>query len=349
MACPDCFSRCGDDLINDECVKYTGPDIPLLEICTGDSLSIVEAAIITKLLSALNGTGILLSDLTIGCTALKDILAGQDKTLVNILQMLISSDCALRDKIADLEEAVANDFSFNTDSLDIEDGASADAILQAVIDKLEDVETRLEVIEGDYVKATQLNTLIAQYNSSQATSVVTQYSTKLVPFIAYEYYGPLSNFDSSGAGLTAKGFEKVYLCNGANGTPDKRGRTAVGAIANVPGPALDVAVDPALTANAGRNYALKEKFGTNTETLNTTQIPSHTHVVDDPGHKHQSAFPYRGGSYKDGPVDRNSSQNDPNLDTSTATTGITIKATGGSQPHNNVQPSIGAYFIMFVP
>ena len=93
----------------------------------------------------------------------------------------------------------------------------------------------------------------------------------MVPYVAYEYYGPLTNFDGSGIGIPANGFFKVYLCNGLNGTPDKRGRVAVGAIQNVPGGPLDAAVNP---SNAGNpNYALYTTAGANTVTLITSQIP----------------------------------------------------------------------------
>ena len=47
-SCKDCFNNC-DKPTSDKCVKYTGPEIEFLGICTGDPLSELEAAIIEKL------------------------------------------------------------------------------------------------------------------------------------------------------------------------------------------------------------------------------------------------------------------------------------------------------------
>ena len=107
----------------------------------------------------------------------------------------------------------------------------------------------------------------------------------MVPYTVVEYYGSLvGNFDVSGAGIGD--WEKIYLCNGNNGTPDKRGRVPVGVIAGVGGGALDPNVDPATPTNP--NYALLGTTGTNTVTLNTSQLPPHTHIatVTDPTHVH---------------------------------------------------------------
>ena len=48
----------------------------------------------------------------------------------------------------------------------------------------------------------------------------------MVPYTVVEYYGPLTYFDNTGAGQGD--WDRIFLCNGLNGTPDKRGRVAVG-------------------------------------------------------------------------------------------------------------------------
>ena len=67
-----------------------------------------------------------------------------------------------------------------------------------------------------------------------------------------------------------------YLCNGSNGTPDLRNRFIVG-------------------AGSGSSYSVGNTGGSNTVTLSTSQIPSHSHTtnnhshnasVSDPGHGH---------------------------------------------------------------
>jgi len=50
MSCKDCFNGCAET-VSDQCVKYTGIDIPALGIENGDSLASVESALVTYLLS----------------------------------------------------------------------------------------------------------------------------------------------------------------------------------------------------------------------------------------------------------------------------------------------------------
>ena len=189
----------------------------------------------------------------------------------------------------------------------------------------------------------------------------------MVPFVAYEYYGSLTNFDGTGAGIPANGFNKVYLCNGLNGTPDKRGRVAVGAIASVPpvGIGLDAAVNPSFAGNP--NYALSGTAGANTIVLTPSQLANHSHnalgtatvTLNDPGHSHYVGNTPEGWSSAGsiGIVDRTPT----NVQTTTAVTGITVTSnsannvsitvepTGDNAAHSNIQPVIAAYYIMYIP
>jgi microcystin-dependent protein len=201
----------------------------------------------------------------------------------------------------------------------------------------------------------------------------------MVPYVAYEYYGPITNFDGSGIGIPANGFFKVYLCNGLNGTPDKRGRVAVGAIQNVPGAPLDASVNP---ANAGNpNYALYTTAGANTVTLITSQIPAHTHnatVVASgsvPDHTHiimggggpgesggvptalQVAANDNGAnnttSYKIKPA--NVQVHNSGISSASGAGPVSLSVSvangnaGGGGSHPNIQPVIAAYYIMYIP
>jgi microcystin-dependent protein len=200
----------------------------------------------------------------------------------------------------------------------------------------------------------------------------------MVPYVAYEYYGPLTNFVGTGMGIPANGFYKVYLCNGLNGTPDKRGRVAVGAIASVPGGPLDAAVNP---ANAGNpNYALYNKSGANTVTLIASQIPSHTHAASVsatgtvPNHTHivmggggpeSGSVPNatqvisnetsQGGnaSYKMLPANVQSHNSGITSASGAGSVSLTVAVTnantGGGSSHPNIQPVIAAYYIMYIP
>jgi microcystin-dependent protein len=200
----------------------------------------------------------------------------------------------------------------------------------------------------------------------------------MVPYVAYEYYGSLANFDGSGIGIPANGFFKVYLCNGLNGTPDKRGRVAVGAIQNVPGGPLDAAVNPANVGNP--NYALSGTTGANTITLITSQIPVHTHnatvvasgTVGDHTHIVMGGGGPSGGSVPSSlQVMANETAQDGNAsykmlpaNSQVHNSGITSASGAGSvslsvavsndnagsgAAHANIQPVIAAYYIMYIP
>jgi len=289
-----------------------------------------------------------------------------------VLSALVRAACELQTQVDAIDGTLAIlNADYDVDCLSgVTDSSDTHAVLQAVITKLCVVEADLAALTLDldtnYVKLADLDALIAAYLASQAGGT-TQQSAKMIPFVAYEYYGSLSNFDGTGAGIPANGFNKVYLCNGLNGTPDKRGRVAVGAIANVPpvGIGLDPAVDPAFAGNP--NYALSGTAGANSIVLVPSQLPAHSHnalgtaivTLNDPGHSHYVGNTPEGWSSSGtiGIVDRTPT----NVQTTTATTGITVTSnaannvsitvdpTGDNVAHSNIQPVIAAYYIMYIP
>jgi microcystin-dependent protein len=360
MACKDCLSNC-PEIFPDRCVQYTGPEIPLLGICPGDPLSKVEESIINELLGLLDGTGITPADVTIDCDFLEDIIGVSSPTLSNILQMLITASCTLRELIAAIEDQIADNTIFNTACLtSLPTSPTRDDILQAAVNLICSIKTTVDAIPTTYVKNSDLTNLVTQIvnNINGGGGTVVQNNTKMVPYTVVAYFGPLSNFDAQGIGVASLGFSKIYLCNGANGTPDLRGRVIVGAIRNVPGSTLDAAVDPAVNANSP-NWALNDKAGTTTVTLTTSQMPSHNHGYDDPGHKHNILGIMGGDNSDNNNVDRFAGGDKPNDQTGfhftnngacvSQTTGINILNQGGNQPHNNIQPSLGGYYIMYIP
>jgi microcystin-dependent protein len=177
----------------------------------------------------------------------------------------------------------------------------------------------------------------------------------MVPFTVVEYYGAISgNFDVSGAGVGL--FEKIYLCNGNNGTPDKRGRVGVGATTGMGGGPLNPAVDPAVSGNPA--YSLGGAVGANTVVLTTPQIPAHSHgataVSTAAPHNHTIAF--------GNPVDANETGSantwvqtgtGVNYTTSSTTvtvnTSVSVASAGGGLGHPNFQPGLGCYYIMYIP
>lgn len=361
MNCDTCLQNC-DPLITDKCVKYTGPDIPLLGICKGDSLFEVEAILIEKLTALADGSGIALPDITLDCLFVSNLLGSKTKTIENLVQALLTGECNLDARITALASQVNTPFSFNTSCL-TGNLSTRDLILQAVINLLCDVNTRLTIVETNYVKQSDLCTQVA---ACIASSSSTQYKDRMVPYAPIPYIGPLSNFDNTGKGIVSAGFEKVYLMNGLNGTQDWRGRSPIGAIQNVPGATLDSAVNPALPANSAYNYVVNQKYGASTETLTVLQMPAHTHGVNDPKHEHftidKTASGTKGASTTQ-PVSWSSNRANGNQDydlcvvngtadtgpTNTVATGITIGTSGANQAHNTLHPVIGTYFIIYLP
>jgi microcystin-dependent protein len=371
MSCSNCFNGCSE-IVSDRCVRYTGVDVPVLGIKTGDSLSFVEQALIEFLTSTLDGSGIKPDiDPTIICNLVKQYLPTcGDLTVVDFITALIKAACDLQTQV----DAVVADIATIEAPYTIEcltgvtSTSGTHAIVQAIITKLCTVETNLAAltlnVATNYVAIANINSYIAAYLASLNPGGTVPYSEKMVPYTVVEYYGSLGNFDSTGAGLVGTQWEKIYLCNGLNGTPDKRGRVGVGAINSVPGGPLDAAVNPLtpVTGVFNPNYSVYDKAGTNSIILTTQQIPSHTHIptvtssLTPNPHGHTSSVGTTQSSGSGTPNARvgfdaatgSISANVGNT-TLTLTVGVTNANTGGDLPHDNKQPALACYYIMYIP
>lgn len=363
--CSNCYNGCVETT-SDQCVRYTGVDVPILGIKTGDSLSYVEQALITFLTSTLDGTGIVLPiNPQIICEIVsKNLVSCEDLSLPNVITAIIKAVCELDTRVTAIEDDLAAlEGSYTVGCLTGVTGSSGThAILQAVITKLCGLEVELDAlaldVDTNYVKLADLNALIAAYLSSVGTS--TKYYNRMVPYGVVEFYGSLTGkFDGTGAGIVGTDWEKIYLCNGNNGTPDKRGRVPVGATTGMGGGAFNPAVDPGVAGNP--SYALLGTAGSNSVTLSATEIPAHSHsataVVTDPGHLHTIAYAH-------GEADQNEPGTSGDLmdmngikssstSTNTAFTGVSVAvsvgSTGGGLAHANYQPGLGCYYIMYIP
>jgi microcystin-dependent protein len=368
--CSNCYNGC-TEIVSDRCVKYTGIDVPVLGIQTGDSLSFVEQALITFLTSTLDGTGINpIIDPQIICNLVSENLPTcGDLSLNDILSALIKSTCDLQEQVDAIvaELAVLNaDYTIGC-LTGVTASSDTHAIVQAVITKLctlsADFAQLLIDLPTTYVQLDDLNTLIQDYLDNSSTGLI---SNKMVPFSVVPYFGSLSYFNSSGAGTGV--WDKIYLCNGNNGTPDLRGRGLTGAINGVPGGGLSPAVDPSIPGSGNPNYSIFDPAGANQITLTSTQIPLHTHAntvtVIDPTHTHQVGPTGKGvlGLLDTGTTTKNfqnaGTNNTPlqsTFTTAAASTGITVSITnaagpaGGGLPHANIQPVIACYWIMYKP
>ena len=377
MSCNNCYNGCVETT-SDKCVRYTGNDVSQLSIETNDSLFVVEQALITAVVSFLNGTGIKITVTPSAYCALVTSYLPVSPTVttptaVQLFEALVKAACSLQTQVT------AIDATLTTLNADYTIGcltgvtASSDthAIVQAVITKLCQLGVDLAALALDvstnYVKISNINTYIAAYLAGIAPS--TNNYEKMVPYIAYEYYGSLTGFNSSGVGSGV--WTKVYLCNGLNGTPDKRGRVAVGAIVNMGTNVLNAAVDPVIDPIYNPNYTVDQILGSNSVTLLSTQIPVHTHVatVSD-NHFH---YQYTSAiNTTDIAVDSvNQVARALNLSSATpleytmnaspfpstvgksgtaqGTISVSNANAGSGAAHDNKQPVIAAYYIMYLP
>jgi hypothetical protein len=370
MPCSNCYNGC-PEIISDQCVKYTGIDIPVLGIKNGDSLSYVEQALSTYLVSVIDGSGIKLNiNPSLFCELINNYLSGcEEITALNLFQALIGATCDLQGQITNLSAQVAPIYEdYDVACLPgVFAYSGTHDILQATISKLCEVDASLTALALDlstnYVQLADLNTLIQAYLDSLAPG--NQYYNKMIPYTVVEYYGPLTNFDITGAGVGQ--WEKIYLCNGLNGTPDKRGRVGVGAIVGIGGGPMSPVVDPATPGGFNPNYDVFTTAGSNSVLLNTNQIPAHTHVatvtVTPNPHSHNITITTSGSDAPNGvpnyPVFNSTTDGGGSTATNpigmngTSTVDLTVDVTnssiGGGLAHSNNQPALGCYYIMYIP
>jgi hypothetical protein len=353
--CTNCYNGC-TEIVSDRCVKYTGIDVPVLGIQTGDSLSFVEQALITFLTSTLDGTGVKI-DLapTVICDLVQQYLPTcGDLSIVDISKALIEAACDLQEQVdATVAELAVLNADYTIGCLTgVTASSDTHSIVQAIITKLCQVQIDLTALalnlSTNYSSnGTQLNNYIANYLATNTPSS-TLISNRMVPYAVVEYYGPRTFFDATGKGTGD--WDKIYLCNGLNGTPDKRGVVGVGV---TDGSMLGLSMPSATNPSLGNpTYSLSSTIiGSNNVVLDPTQIPSHTHAtsITDPGHTHDikvntnaagSGFPAFEAATNEGTFATESKQTG---------IGITILPTGGGQAHANFQPGLGCLYIQYRP
>lgn len=356
--CTNCYNGCAE-ITSDKCVKYTGVDIPDLGISNGDTLLHVEQQIISYLQTTLDGTGIfpeipsnVICDLVQSNLPLSGPL-----TLNDYLTGVIETLCDLENRILSLENQNPNTL-YDVDCLSPSSNTDTHEVLQSVIYKVCDLSTQLAdfvtYVDATYVKISDINTYIQNYLNSQPTEQLV--SNKMVPYsivAAAGGTGFLNNFDISGAGIGD--WDRIFLCNGQNGTPDLRGRALIGVTTGMGGGPLDAAVDPAITGNP--NYAIGSTHGSNSIVLTQGQIPSHNHTatvssVLDHTHDFPNNLVGRGTGGGDAFTNQDNIPSNDYTETEAAgghTHTVTIGNTGGGLGHPNYQPGRGVYYITYLP
>jgi microcystin-dependent protein len=373
MSCNNCGNGC-TEIQSDKCIKYTGVNIPALGINNGDYLCQVETQIIDFLLTALDGTGVII-DVDPFCEVVSsNLTVGEELTIVNVTTALIKAVCSIQTQVTSLSDSLTSlseivsaiEVDYTVDCLgSVTASSGTHAILQEVITTLCELQTNLST---NYVQGgTPLNEYIQNYLDSQTTASLMR--DKMVPYVAMEYFGSMSYFDSSGAGTGD--WVSIYLCNGRNNTPDMRGRIPVCAIQGMNGLTLDPEVDPTESSD-NPNYSLSDKGGSNAVTLSINQIPTHSHNnlgdVTIVPHTHFTVSEGSSGVLTSStPIKRGvtlggNTSYDLQGASSVATEGLTSPteqsivsvnmtnaSAGGSLSHTNIPPVISCYYIMYRP
>ena len=369
MSCTNCFNGC-TETISDQCVVYTGTDVPSLGIHTNDSLLVVEQSLITFLISALNGSGITidLSNINV-CATVQNYLPSEGEiVLTDVLEALIEASCDIQEQVNAIAATLA---TLNADYTigcltGVTSSSDTHNIVQAIIAKVCTTNSSVDTIIDQlplFVTKSEFCTLLAQCTSN--TPVVTLASDKMLPFAVVPYYGPTNGyptvndtFDSGGIGTGY--WARVFMCNGQNGTPDLRGRVPVGATDTPSTNPFPAQTNPGVDGNPV--YTYNTTPGANRIRLELSQIPAHSHtnsattnILPDP-HTHpiSPTATQTGQEVGSAGSDAIATSEQNNTLTAgntnlTATTTVTINNAGGSDFHPNVQPGLALYYIQYRP
>lgn len=291
--------------IPDKGVKYTGPSIPALNICTGNFLNEIEAIIFAKLLEFMEGKGIQVPEINLNeCPFIQEFITccSEDKSLEKLFTILFKAICSLKTDLTSLEDRVDEvlNITFNLRCLTVSNPTIGN-VINEIIREFCLLKTRVEVLEATVIDLQKqidelalsitetitdlinsiIDTRIGNYllnhifsckgfgltKSGTGATATLQFNGMVPPMCPIPYVGSLSNFDNTGIGLYEKGYCGWFICNGLNNTPDMRGYTFASATTGVTGLGLDAKVSPFPT-----NYL--EKVGEQKHTLVAAELPS---------------------------------------------------------------------------
>ena len=374
MSCQNCYNGC-TETISDQCVRYTGINVPELGISTGDPLSLIEQSLTTFLVSTLDGSGIKIDISSINvCTIVQQYLPTcGEMSIADISKALIQAACDIQEQVDGIAATLtALNANYTIGCLTgVADCSGTHAIVQATITKLCSVDASLTFVIGQlssYALKSEICTLVEECTSG--TSVAVKAQSKMLPYGVIPYYGPVTGYPtvSDGFGSSGAGYgywENVYLCNGGNpGVPDLRGRVAVGAtdMATATWPTSGQ-TQPGVNDNP--TYGYKDPAtgiqGSNFTTLTLAQIPAHNHagstastIISPSSHNH--TFSVQNVSYGSaGNNVQGTSSGTPGGTKTTSdvtisgTTTLTIIPQGQNEKHSNIQPGLAVYYLIYIP
>lgn len=350
--------------ISANCVIYQGDPIPVLGICKGDNLSEIQEVIINRLLALVDGTGITLSSINTTCDFISNQLAGKDKTLFNLIQVLVTSNCTLNELITNLTAQVNATVTYDNKCV-TPTTSGTQGTVQGIIDKLCELNTTVTEITNDLGTTTITtsittiagNTLINNIKSGygvrktgSGASAQVEFYAFVPPFCPIPCVASLSNFDSNGIGITGSPYEGFFVCNGLNSVPDMRGFVFGGAtnLPGINGPALQSSVDPTINNDLTYSSNMGDRKGLVKVGLNVNEGPSHFHTGTTNPHTHnispmQASF---GAAGSPAQTVESYVNDGGSVTTSSVSVGFTTNSSGQGTPHENRQPTFYGYWIM---
>lgn len=368
--CNELDYKCMGVKTSSDCVQWLGDAVPDLDICSGiDNITCVTQKVIDRLLALIEQVNAPLDIDLNTCPEMKTALLGKDPDVDNLLQVLWTNQCTLKQLITAVAGSIpgaAQSYAFTLKCITpVGNVNDPNAILQGTINSVcaleaevaelgQNIDDIIDTKVGDFLGGAikSLGNRGIQKTGTGASTVY-NFLALVPPNTACAYFGPLNNFDGQGKGVVGTSYEGWYILGGNFGLMDARGRTLVSSVSGVPGGTLDAAVDPTIAANAGTNYLNGAKFGSSTQTLSLAQIPSHAHTITDKQHDHPNLYtPFprdvKGGGNTDIIFEDQATTYNRNNIAAPKTpfigkefTGITgTNATGGGQSHDNRQPSL---------
>ena len=141
--------------IPDKGVKYTGPSIPALDICTGDFLNEIEAIIFAKLLEFMEGKGIQVPEINLNeCPFIQEFITccSEDKSLEKLFTILFKAICSLKTDLTSLEDRVDEvlNITFNLRCLTVSNPTIGN-VINEIIREFCLLKTRVEVLEATVI------------------------------------------------------------------------------------------------------------------------------------------------------------------------------------------------------
>lgn len=301
----------------DTAVKYTGPAIPALNICTNDLLSEVEAVILAKIIDYSTGVGITIPNIDLTtCGAFADCVTsccpGVEIELPDLLECYKNAICSifedvetLKDQMADLMNGPYNTAciaGLGTNPTLVEilqkwllDYCTLKAQVTALQTQVNNLTTNLPTTIGNFMKnaiSTCTGTgSVIESGSGSSYTVQFRGFTPVGGMIPYK--GPMNKFDTNGLGLSGTDMCGWALCNGnthtINGstyiTTNMVGQTAIGMI-NGMGGSVPSNYTGGPTTSMGDVIGEAKHLNTASESGTGT----HTHGITDPGHDHFLRF-----------------------------------------------------------